>query len=57
MNVYKIKYSNGTTKVVTAKKTIDVIRKYDLATKDNINTRVFQLEGEQKAIALSNLEQ
>ena len=56
MNVYKIKYENGTVKVVTAKTTIEVIKKYDLATRENINTVISQLEGEQKAIALSNYE-
>ena len=55
MNVYKIKYIDRQI-IVLAKNSLEVIKKYDLATKDNINTRVIQLEGEQKAIALSNLE-
>ena len=54
MNAYKIKYQDGSCKVVIAKSSLEVIKRYDLATKEHINTRVFQLEGEQKAIALSN---
>lgn len=54
MNVYKIKYQDGTYEIVIAKNALEVIRKYDLATKEHINTRIIQLEGEQKAIALSN---
>lgn len=57
MNAYKIKYPNGDYKIVTAKTALEVIKKYDLATRENINTRVIQLEGEQKAIALSNIEE
>jgi hypothetical protein len=56
MNAYKIKYENGKIEVVIAKNALEVIKKYDLATRENINTRVFQLEGEQKAIAFSNIE-
>lgn len=57
MNAYKIKYSDGTYKIVLAKNSLEVIKKYDLATREHINTRVIQLEGEQKAIALSNIEE
>ena len=53
MNAYKIKYKDGTIEVVIAKNALEVIKKYDLSTKEHISTRVFQLEGEQKAIALS----
>lgn len=56
MNAYKIKYEDGTSEIVTAENSLQVIKRYDLATKKHINTRIFQLEGEQKAIALSNLE-
>jgi len=53
MNAYKIKYANGEIEVVIAKNSLEVIKKYDLATKEHINTRIIQLEGEQKAIAIS----
>ena len=56
MNVYKIKYANGDSKVVVAGTALEVIQKYDLATKEHIQTRVSELTGEQKAIALANIE-
>lgn len=56
MNAYKIKYQDGTYKIVVAKTSLEVIKKYDLATKEHMGTMIFQLEGEQKAIAFSNLE-
>lgn len=54
MNYYKIKYSDDSFKIVQGKNALEVIKKYDLATKENINTRLIQLEGEQLAIAISN---
>ncbi len=48
MNIYRITYKNGTTKEVQANKTIDVIRKYDLATKEHIGTTVTRLEHTQR---------
>lgn len=54
MNAYKIKYHNGEVEIVIAKNSLEVIKKYDLCTKEHINTRVYQLEGEQKAIALAD---
>lgn len=57
MNAYKIKYINGEVEIVVAKDSLEVIKKYDLATKEHINTRIIELEGEQKAIALSEWQQ
>lgn len=54
MKAYKIKYSDGSYKIVKAKTALEVIKNYDLCTRDHINTRVIELEGEQLAIALSN---
>lgn len=51
MNYYKIKYINDTFKIVQAKTSLEVIKKYDLASAKHINTRIIQLEGEQLAIA------
>lgn len=56
MKAYKIKYQNGTFKIVIAKSSLEVIKKYDLATREHINTRVIELTGEQEAIAFSNVE-
>jgi hypothetical protein len=56
MNAYKLKFQDGSSKVVFAKDSLSVIKKYDLATRKHVNTRIIQLEGEQKAIAFANLE-
>ncbi len=57
MNYYKIKYIEGTFKIVQAKTSLEVIKKYDLASAKNINTRIIQLQGEQLAIAqVNNME-
>lgn len=56
MNAYKIKYSNGDIKIDIAERDIDIIRKYDLSTRENINTRVYKLEGEQKALAFESFD-
>lgn len=45
MNYYKIKYANGKQIVVKSNSVLDIIRKYDLATRENIQTRVVRLEG------------
>lgn len=57
MNYYKIKYANGKCIVDKAENSLEIIKKYDLTTRDNIKTRVIQLEGEQLAIAISNEEE
>jgi len=54
MNYYKLKFNNGTSQIEKAKNTLDLIKKHDLATKENINTTICQLEGEQLALAISN---
>lgn len=56
MKYFKIKYETGKFIIVKAKNSLEVIKKYDLATKEHINTRVIELEGEQEAIAISNAE-
>ena len=54
MKYFKIKYINGNFIIVKAKRALDVIKTYDLASRDNINTRVIELSGEQLAIVRSN---
>ena len=56
MKAFKLKFEDGSFKIVYAKTSLEVIKKYDLATRKHINTRVFELAGAQEAIALSNLE-
>ena len=43
MNKYKIVYKNGKSIIVTANNSLEVIRKYDLASKNNISTKLIQL--------------
>lgn len=57
MEYFKLKYKNGTFKIVKGKNSLEVIKKYDLATKKHIDTRIIKLEGEQRAIAISNEEE
>ena len=57
MKYYRIKYADGEFKTVKAKNSLEVIKKYDLATKEHINTRVIELQGEQEAIAIDYLKE
>lgn len=54
MKYFKIKYANGDYKIVKAKNALALIKEYALSTRENIHTRIIQLEGEQEAIAQSN---
>jgi len=54
INYYKIQFSDNSFKIVKAKNVLEVVNKYDLATKEHIKTRIIELEGEQLAIAISN---
>ena len=54
MNYYQLKYEDGTQEIAKAKTTLELIKKYDLATKKHINTSILQLDGEQLVIAISN---
>ena len=56
MNYYKIKYEDDTFIIVKAMNSLEVIKKYDLASAKHINTRIIQLQGEQLAIAQNNNE-
>lgn len=56
MKAFKLKYEDGRQEVLFAKDSLSLIKQYDLATRKHVNTRIFQLSGEQEAIAFSNLE-
>jgi hypothetical protein len=43
MNTYRITYKDGNTMIVKANTALEVVKKYDLATKENIGTRFEQL--------------
>lgn len=49
-----MKFDDGTFKIVKADNSLDVVKKYDLCTREHVNTRIIELEGEQLAIAISN---
>jgi len=54
MKYFKLKFDNGKYKIVNGETTLEVIKKYNLCTKEHINTHITELEGEQRAIAISN---
>ena len=54
MKYFKMKLENGTSTIVKGKTTLEVVKKHNLATREHINTRLIELEGEQLAIAISN---
>ena len=56
MKYYKLKYADGRVEIVKANTALEVIKRYDLATRANCQTRVVELSGEQEAIARSNEE-
>jgi hypothetical protein len=56
MKTFKIKYQDETYEIVRAKNSLEVIKKFDLATREHINTRVIELSDEQEAIVIINKE-
>ena len=55
MKAFKLKYADGSSEIKYALSALALIRKYELCTRDHVETRIFQLSGEQEAIALANL--
>ena len=43
MNKYKIIYANGKEVIVNANSSLEVVKKYELATKENTNTKLIQM--------------
>ena len=56
MKYFQLRYDNGNSEIVKGKNALQVIKKYDLSTRHHINTIIRELQGEQKAIAISNEE-
>lgn len=54
MKYFKLKYPDNTYEIAKGKSSLDIIKRYDLATKEHINTRIIELQGEQLALAISN---
>jgi UDP-3-O-acyl-N-acetylglucosamine deacetylase len=44
MKYYKLIFSNGTEKIAKGDTLMEVIKKNDLATKENVNTRIVELD-------------
>lgn len=53
MKSYKIEFKDGRVFIDSASRVIDIVRKYDLATKENIGTRVSEIETEESEIDIS----
>ena len=56
MKFFKLKYENGSIEIKQAKNSLELIKKYDLATREHINTHIIELEGEQEAIARNDMQ-
>lgn len=56
MKFFKLKFADGSFKIVSGESSLAIIKKYDLATRAHVNTRIIELTGEQLAIAQSNLD-
>lgn len=57
MKYFRINYlKDGSFEILKANSAIELIKKYCLYTKEHINTRIVELEGEQEAIAIANEE-
>ena len=57
MKYFKLKYSNGKIEHCKGENSLEIIKRYDLCTRENYDTRIIELEGEQKAIAIDFLNQ
>lgn len=55
MKAFKLKYDDGRQEVLIAESALALIKRYDLASRKHVNTRIMELSGEQEAIAFSNL--
>jgi hypothetical protein len=54
MQYFKLKFVDGTIKIVKGKNALEIVKRYDLCSRANVETRMFQLSGEQEAIAMAN---
>ena len=51
MKYFKLKFEDGNFEIVRGKDSLEVIKRYDLASRKHINTRIIELSGEQEALA------
>ena len=56
MKAFKVKFEDGRVEIMYADNSLALIKRYHLATREHINTRIIELSGEQEAIALAGRE-
>lgn len=56
MKYYRLEYANGGKQIVSAKNDLELIRTYDLATREHADTRIIQLENDSLNAAIQALE-
>ena len=55
MKYFKLIDKDGNFQYVEGKNSLEIIKKYDLCSKKNDSTRIIELSGEQRAIAIDYL--
>jgi hypothetical protein len=55
MKYFKLKYPDGNIKYCKGINSLEIIKKYDLCTRENAEVVIVELNGEQKAIAIDYL--
>lgn len=56
MKYFRITYKDGKFLIVKAKTYLEVIKKFDLTSRSNVDTHIRELSGEQRAIAIDLLK-
>lgn len=56
MKAFILKYDDGSDQMVYGKNVLDIVRRYDLATRDHAKTRIIELTGVQADIAMERRE-
>ena len=54
MKYFRVRYADERWEILKAESAIDLIRQYDFCTREHVNTRITELNGEQGAIARAN---
>lgn len=54
LKYFRLRFKDGSFKIVKGKSSLEVIKKYDLASKKHMHATIVELTGEQEAIAESN---
>lgn len=56
MKYYRLEYKNGHKQVVKAKSDLELVRNYDLTSRENVHTRIVQLENDALDAVIQALE-